>query len=210
MLIYMVRHGETALNAQGIMQGWLDEPLNQAGRDLAALTGQGMRGIHFDACISSPLKRAKETVEIILRESGNDIEVATDDRIREINFGDYERKPMSEMGEDGLLFATNPFLHKGFPNGEQIMDVIGRTQDFLKELIARDDGKTYLLGVHGCAVRAMLNFLYDDPSNYWHGHVPYNCAVNIVEAEGGIARLIADDKIYYPEEFIVDRYKNSR
>ena len=56
MLIYMVRHGESALNVQGIMQGWLDEPLNQAGRDLAALTGQGMRGIHFDACISSPLK----------------------------------------------------------------------------------------------------------------------------------------------------------
>ena len=82
-----------------------------------------------------------------------------------------------------------------------------RTQAFLKELIARDDGKTYLLGVHGCAVRAMLNFLYDDPSNYWHGHVPYNCAVNIVEAEGGRARLIADDKIYYPKEFIVDRYK---
>ena len=53
----------------------------------------------------------------------------------------------------------------------------------------------------------MLNFLYDDPSNYWHGHVPYNCAVNIVEAEGGRARLIADDKIYYPEEMIVDRYK---
>lgn len=210
MLIYMVRHGETALNVQGIMQGWLDEPLNKAGRDLAALTGQGMRGIHFDACISSPLKRAKETVEIILRESGNDIEVTTDDRIKEINFGDFERKPMSEMGEAGRLFATNPFLHKGFPNGEQIQDVIRRTQDFLKELIARDDGKTYLLGVHGCAVRAMLNFLYDDPTNYWHGHVPYNCAVNIVEAEGGVARLIADDKIYYPEEFIVDRYKNSR
>lgn len=210
MLIYMVRHGETALNVQGIMQGWLDEPLNKAGRDLAAITGQGMRGIHFDACISSPLKRAKETVEIILRESGNDIEVTTDDRIKEINFGDFERKPMSEMGEAGRLFATNPFLHKGFPNGEQIQDVIRRTQDFLKELIARDDGKTYLLGVHGCAVRAMLNFLYDDPSDYWHGHVPYNCAVNIVEAEGGVARLIADDKIYYPEELIVDRYENSR
>ena len=207
MLIYMVRHGETNLNAQRTMQGWLDEPLNQAGRDLAALTGQAMKGIHFDACISSPLKRAKETVEIILRESGNDVEITTDDRIKEINFGDYEKKNMLELGEDGRLFATNPFLFDRFPNGEGVRDVMKRTQAFLKELIARDDGKTYLLGVHGCAVRAMLNFLYDDPSNYWHGHVPYNCAVNIVEAEGGRARLIADDKIYYPKEFIVDRYK---
>ena len=48
MLIYMVRHGETNLNAQRTMQGWLDEPLNQAGRDLAALldrflSGEGVR-----------------------------------------------------------------------------------------------------------------------------------------------------------------------
>ena len=88
MTIYVLRHGETALNAKGVMQGLLNEPLNQNGRALAVLTGQGMRGIHFDGCISSPLVRAKETAEIILRESGNDIPITVDERVREINFGD--------------------------------------------------------------------------------------------------------------------------
>ena len=51
-----------------------------------------MRGIHFDECISSPLVRAKKTVEIILRESGNDSPIITDDRIKKIYFGDIEGK----------------------------------------------------------------------------------------------------------------------
>lgn len=104
MLIHIVRHGETRLNALGVMQGWLDEPLNQAGRELAAITGRKLTGVHFDYCISSPLIRSIETCEIILRESGNQIEITTDDRIREINFGDLEGKPLAEMGERGKPF----------------------------------------------------------------------------------------------------------
>ena len=69
-----------------------------------------------------------------------------------------------------------------------------------------DDGKTYLVSTHGCALRAMLNFLYEDPCDYWHGHVPYNCAVNIIEGRNGVGRLIADDKIYYELADAVDQY----
>lgn len=95
----MIRHGETDLNVKGLLQGWVDEPLNQSGRRLAVLTGRAMKGIHFDDAISSPLKRAKETAEIVLRESGNRIPVTTDDRIKEINCGTLEGKPISVMGE---------------------------------------------------------------------------------------------------------------
>ena len=63
MKIYIVRHGETALNAEGVLQGRLNEPLNQNGRELAEITGKAMKDIHFDYCISSPLDRAKETAE---------------------------------------------------------------------------------------------------------------------------------------------------
>ncbi len=206
MKIYIIRHGETDLNILGLMQGWLDEPLNKSGRDLAEVTGRALKDVHFDCCISSPLVRSMETVEIVLRESGNDIPVLTDDRIREISFGDLEGKSFDELGQDGVIFHDDPFSFKGFPNGECVQDVMKRTQEFLKELIARDDDKTYLIGIHGCALRAMLNFLYEDPSEYWHGHVPYNCAVNIIEAKDGVARLVADDRIYYPADLAIDRY----
>ena len=92
MKVYIVRHGETALNAEGVLQGRLNEPLNQNGRELAEITGKAMKDIHFDYCISSPLDRAKETAEIILRESENDISYTIDERIIEIGFDDMEGK----------------------------------------------------------------------------------------------------------------------
>lgn len=207
MKIYIIRHGETNLNVKGVMQGWLEEPLNENGRELARLTGQGMKGIHFDRCISSPLTRAVETVKIVLQESGNPIPVETDDRIREIHFGEAEGKAFSEVGEEGKQFFLDPLSFKGFPGGERVMDVCKRTQQFLRELAAKDDGKTYLIGIHGCALRCMLNCLYENPKDFWHGHVPYNCCVNIVEASGGKMKLVAEDKLYYDSSLAVDRYK---
>ena len=207
MKIYILRHGETGLNAKGIMQGRLDEPLNENGRKLAALSGQAMKGVRFDDCISSPLIRATETAEILLRESGNAANIAIDDRLLEIHFGDLEGKSLSEMGEEGYRFYRDPFHFAGFPNGETIQDVCIRTQSLLKELIAKDDGKTYLISTHGCAMRAMVNYLKDDPSDYWYGHAPYNCSFTIIEAEGGKARITDVDKVYYDASLIVDHFK---
>lgn len=208
MRIYIVRHGETVLNAKAVMQGRLDEPLNQNGRDLAIITGKAIKGIVFDACISSPLHRARETAEILLRESGNNtIPMEIDNRLIEIDFGDMEGKTIAEMGEGCYKFFADPFHFDGFPNGETIQDVCARTQAFLKGLIARDDGKTYLISTHGCAMRGMIQYLSEEPANYWLGHAPYNCSFTIVEAEGGIARISAIDKVYYDSSRIVDHFQ---
>lgn len=206
MRIYIIRHGETDLNVKGVLQGWVDEPLNESGRSLARITGENMRDIRFDSCFSSPLVRAAETARIVLEASGNDLPLQYDDRLREISFGVAEGRHRSTLGEQGRLFFEEPFRYEPFPGGESIRQVCARTQAFLKELLARDDGKTYLLSTHGCALRAMLNYLYEDPSDFWHVHVPYNCAVSILEGQGGRARLVGDDVIYYDRSLIVDRY----
>ena len=208
MKLYIVRHGETEMNTKGALQGWSNGPLNKNGRDLAVITGRAMKGIVFDECITSPLIRSKETVEIILRESGNSsVPVFTDDRIREIGFGDLEDSLVADLGDLGLRFLKDPFRVERFPKGECVKDVCERTQSFLRELIARDDGKTYLIGSHGCAVRAMFNFLYEDPSNFWQGSVPLNCSVNILTAEHGEIVSFEHDKIYYDASLIEDHYK---
>ncbi len=205
MRIYIVRHGETNANKEGYLQGWSNGALNENGRMLANITGQAMKGIRFDHCISSPLIRAKETAEIILRESDNIIDVSIDERLKEIGFGIFEN--MNVRNENVLSFLKKPVTDYRFPEGESIADVMVRTQKFLNELIAKDDGKTYLVSTHACALRSMLNFLYEDPDDYWHGHVPYNCCVNIIDVKDGAATLIADDKLYYDQDLAVDRYK---
>lgn len=205
MQIYIIRHGETNLNAKGIMQGTTDEPLNQNGIDLAAETGRNLQDVHFDACISSPLIRARQTAELLLRESGNgEVPMEYDERIMEIDCGEMEKTVLDE--EYRRKFFSEPETFEGFPGGESLVQVCERTQEFLDELVRRDDGKTYLVSTHGCALRAMLNRFYDDPSDFWHGRTPYNCVINIIEAQNGEAKLIAEDKLFYDPKWCVDRY----
>ena len=148
-----------------------------------------------------------ETAEIILRESANDISIAVDERITEISFGAMEGVNIYETGEEGLRLFKDPLNSRGFAGGESIPEVCERTQAFLKELVARDDGKTYLVSTHGCAMRGMINYLLDDPSDFWIGHAPYNCSFTIVDAEGGRARITDIDKIYYDKDKAVDYFK---
>lgn len=216
MDIYIIRHGETRYNKAGVFQGSTDEPLNDFGRELAVLTGEGMKGIRFDECFCSPLSRARETAELVLRHSGNTATpIYFDPRIQEIKMGEWELKKflpgVCEIDEEqARLFYENPFRFGRFPDGENAMEVCARTQGFLKELIARDDDKTYLVSTHGFAMRAMLNSLYEDPSDFWQKHVPYNCAVNLVKAKNNTAWLAAEERVYYSADKCFDRYSTCR
>ena len=206
MKIYIIRHGETEANAQGFMQGWSDGPLNEDGIKLAQITGEKLKGVKFDAAFSSPLKRAKETAELVLKASGNDCPIYLDDRIKVINMGEYEgHKFKREMLSGVKEFLINPIDVGSFPGGESVNETMDRTQAFLKELGSKDYD-TVLVSTHGCAVRCMLNFLYDDPSNFWHGQVPLNCCINIVEAKDGKLKLTDEDLILYDKSLCVDRY----
>ena len=118
MLIYIIRHGETDLNAAGVLQGWYDQPLNDSGRFLAAETGKKLKGVRFDGCFSSPLKRAAETAEILLRESGNEIPVIYDDRLKEMSFGVKEGSRLSP--EEAAVFRADPRRLERFAGGEAV------------------------------------------------------------------------------------------
>ena len=86
MKLYLIRHGETDWNRVRRLQGQADIPLNEFGRSLAQKTAAGLKDVPFDLCISSRLKRAYETAEIIL--DGREVPIITDDRIIEMAFGE--------------------------------------------------------------------------------------------------------------------------
>lgn len=212
MRIYVIRHGETTANKLGLFQGSVDNPLNESGIFLAQETGKGLKeaGIKFDVCYCSPYIRARQTAEELLKYSENDCETIIDDRIREINNGDYEGvsivnpDPEHKAMVEGWM--KDGFSVGRFPNGESGQDVCDRTQEFLNEL-ARKDYKSVLVSTHGAALRGMLNFLYEDRNNFWHGMVPVNCSISIVDYEDGKFTLVGDDVVFYDEKYIVDNYK---
>lgn len=63
--IFLIRHGETAWNSEGIFRGQSEIPLNERGLQQARATGEYLQAINFDAVFCSPLSRARQTAEAL-------------------------------------------------------------------------------------------------------------------------------------------------
>lgn len=216
MKIYIIRHGQTQYNLLGRLQGRLDIPLNENGLALAHVAGQGLADVHFDAVISSPLTRAMQTAQIVLQENrATDCEIEIEPAIQEINFGVWEgltcKGEDCEVPKDEFrLFMYDSFHFIPPKGGETVQEVCERTGAFLKKLMAREDLRdaNVLISSHGCATRGLLNSVYKDPTDFWHGKVPPNCSVNVVEVTDGRAFLIAPDVV--PGQPVEDMYARTR
>ena len=201
MLIYIVRHGLTEWNKLKKLQGAADVPLAKEGILLAEKTGEALKDVKFDICFTSPLSRARQTAECVLGD--RNVPIIPVKRIQEINFGDLEGGCVRDAEGNYIdtqveMFFRDPVNFKRPENGEDIFDVIARTKDFWEEKTSDPSltDKTVLVASHGCAVRALLQNIYHDPENFWHGCVPPNCCVNLVEVKNGKTVLLEEDKVY--------------
>ena len=77
-MLYIMRHGRTDWNERHKLQGRTDIPLNANGRQMAEKAREEYADVHFDVCYCSPLIRARETAEIVLR--GRNIPIIPDER----------------------------------------------------------------------------------------------------------------------------------
>lgn len=203
MKIYLIRHGVTDANKCKSLQGRTDISLNEQGRELARVTAEGLKNIYFDIIFTSPLKRARETAEII--RGDRDIPVIDCEDIQEISFGEYEglcfgKENYTIPDKDFMFFFNKPECYKPAPGGETFEEVLERTGRFLKELIEKEayKDKTILLSTHGCALKALLANVRKLPvAEFWGEGVHKNCAVSLVEVKGGCATVVEDGKVYY-------------
>lgn len=205
MKIYMIRHGETDWNKQRKLQGQEDIPLNEFGRLLARQTAPALKDVPFDVVYTSPLKRAKETAELVL--DGRDIPLIEEERIKEMGFGEFEGMCCSEDGwnipDPGFHnFFDAPENYQPPKGGESFLDVSKRLETFLQELIHKPDmeDKTVLISTHGAALCGLLRLIKGNPiEKYWDGGVHKNCAVTIAEEKDGRIRILEEAVTYYKE-----------
>ena len=98
-------------------------------------------------------------------------------------------------------FFHNTKDYKAPRGGEELTQICARTRDFWEDITSREElqDKNILIASHGCAVRALLQNVYEDAdiANFWHGKVPPNCSVNIVEIKENKAVLLEEDVVYY-------------
>jgi broad specificity phosphatase PhoE len=133
--VYLLRHGQTDWNADGNRYcGRTDISLTEKGIKQAEAVCDQLKEISFDRVYSSPLQRAYKTAQIA---SGGK-EVIKDDRLIEVDFGNWEGKPKEQFAvEDQELWnnwSTDPSVTKAGRTGETAREVVERTNDFFKEL----------------------------------------------------------------------------
>ena len=203
MKVYFIRHGETDWNKEGRLQGRVDIPLNTQGRHVAELTYEALKEVPFDVAFTSPLMRACETAEIILR--GRDIPIIKDERIIEVDFGIYEGIKKSDWDENIINFFRKSELYVPKGDGEALESVLEREGAFLRELFINPmyQKSTVLVSTHGAALSGLLTVIKGNPvAKFWAGGLHKNCGISIVEVENCTPRIIEEAVVLYDERKI--------
>ncbi len=155
---YIVRHGQTDGNVQMLLQGQMDIPLNETGRQQAKKTADKLKNIKFDLAFSSDLMRAKETTEIVALE--HKLEVQTTQLLRERHFGVNEGKTYDALKTFDTLFQSLSYSEqrkiKSANDAESDEEITTRLITFIRETAMTHPGKTILVGTHGGIMRAFL------------------------------------------------------
>ncbi len=143
--VWLVRHGETELNAQGRLCGWSDVALTDNGRRQAEWLRGALAAERFDGVWSSDLGRALETARLAWGEAQPDA------RLREIHFGELEGRDYTTLDEDQRA-GLRDFADFAAPGGESLVSLTERVNDFLDGL---PSGR-HLVFAHGGVLRAVM------------------------------------------------------
>jgi uncharacterized phosphatase len=142
----LVRHGETDWNAQGRLQGSKDIPLNETGILQAKACSEHLKDLSWDFIITSPLKRARDTAEII---NGKlDLPLMVMEEFMERHFGDAEGMTLQDR--------RAIFPDKKYPNQESKSSLNKRIMEGIHKINQQFSNSRVLVVAHGAVIDAIL------------------------------------------------------
>jgi probable phosphoglycerate mutase len=196
--MFLVRHGSTALTAQGRYSGRVDVPLSASGAAEAAAAARRLRDLaaSLDAVVSSPLVRCVDTARAIADAFGG-VPVETDDDLIECDFGDFEGMTFGEVRErypaelDAWLASTAVPP----PDGESFQVVSLRVRRAVKRLLASYAGKTVVVVSHVTPIKMILRDALAAGDQFLYRLFLDPAGVSIVDTwpDGGIAVRLVND-----------------
>ena len=193
--ICLVRHGETAWNAERRLQGHIDIPLNQTGLAQAENTARRLQlqGKRFAALYCSDLARARQTAAAVMRMQP--MAVAFDARLRERHYGLFQGLTYAEAERQHpelyRLFKQRE-LERAFPeDGESLSDFSRRVHDALHEIARQHLGERVLVVTHGGVLDVIYRLVTGAPLDTPRKIAIPNAALNWIEHSAGQWKLLA-------------------
>ncbi len=164
--IYLIRHGETELNRQGVVQGsGIDSDLNEVGFMQANAFFEAYKDVHFDKIYTSKLRRTVQSVQEFINLG---IPWEQLEGLNEISWGEKEGKVPNYLEDENYheIIAnwskgkTNVPAAKG---GESPEQVVTRQSIAFETIMSRPDESTILIAMHGRAIRILITYLLQLP-----------------------------------------------
>ena len=184
----LLRHGRTAHNATGRIQGQLDVPLDDVGRAQAVAVADALIEASPYAVVSSDLARARDTAEPVAARSG--VALDLDARLREIDLGAWQGMSVDDVRrsfpDEYRAWQTGDDVRRG--GGETYVEAGERGAACVRERLEDlPDGRTIIVVTHGGTARATLGVLLGLEGRDWWRLAPLGntCWSVLVEGERG-------------------------
>ncbi|MFT4204534.1 MAG: 2,3-bisphosphoglycerate-dependent phosphoglycerate mutase [Chitinophagaceae bacterium] len=163
--LVIVRHGQSQWNLENRFTGEVDIDLTEQGKAEAHAAGEKLKEYLFDTAFTSALKRAQETLQIILEVTGEtNIPIIADKALNERNYGNLQGLNKAETAQkfgDEQVHIWRRSYDISPPGGESLKDTYNRVIPYYKKYIEPKlkAGKDILIVAHGNSLRALAKFL---------------------------------------------------
>ena len=188
----IVRHGETAWNAEHRVQGQLDVPLNAIGQAQALAASKVLSLEKFDAIYSSDLSRARQTAQPAAQALAREIVLEKD--LRERHYGIFERLTYAEVKvrfpEDYARFAAHDPEY-AFRTGESFRDFYERSVAVISRIAKQHAGQGVLIFTHGGVLDMLYRFITGFPLSGARDFGIPNAGLNRIEFTSAGWKILA-------------------
>jgi probable phosphoglycerate mutase len=207
--IVLIRHGETAWNAERRLQGHIDIALNPEGVRQAEALAAALAGERFDAIVSSDLQRAHQTAQALARVQG--MPLHSDPTLRERCFGGFEGLRYAEIEQRfPREFAAwqardiDGVMPSGIRVAETFRQFYQRCVNAIMRLAQQHQGQSLALVAHGgvleCAYRAALGLSLETPRDF----PVMNASINRFTVTDGKLALLSWGEVEHLQRGVMD------
>jgi 2,3-bisphosphoglycerate-dependent phosphoglycerate mutase len=164
--LFLVRHGQSTYNLENRFTGWKDVELTNLGKTQAIEAGELLKDMYFNFCYISNLKRARDTLKLILDQINQSPMIYSSEALNERDYGNLigqnKVEAAEKFGEEQVQIWRRSFDVPP-PGGESLKMTAERTLPYYKKTILPQvlEGNNIIISAHGNSIRAIVMDIFN-------------------------------------------------